>query len=94
MPGHDAADSLAKEGTTKQQVERSSSYAEVKTILKAKQHSKSRLELPRYNKTDPYYLLTSSSLPRDRLVGIVVKASAPRAADPLVAGFFRVESNQ
>ena len=35
-----------------------SGYAEVKTILKAKQHSKWRLEHPRYNKADPYYLLT------------------------------------
>ena len=57
MPGNEAADSLAKEGTTKEQVDRSTSYAEVKTILKAKQHSKWRLEQPRY-KTDPYYLLT------------------------------------
>ena len=56
MPGNEAADSLAKEGTTKQQMDRSTSYAEVKTILMVKQHSKWRLEHPRYNKTDPYYL--------------------------------------
>ena len=31
----------AKEGTTKEQVDSSSSYAEVKTILKAKQHTAS-----------------------------------------------------
>ena len=36
----------------------SESYTEVKTILKAKQHRKRRLEHPWYNKTDPYYLLT------------------------------------
>ena len=54
----EAADSLAKEGTTKEQVDRSTSYPEVKTILKAKQHSKWRHTHPRYNKADPYYLLT------------------------------------
>ena len=30
----------------------------MKTILKAKQHSKWRHKHPRYNKADPYYLLT------------------------------------
>ena len=40
MPGNETADSLAKEGTTREQVDRSTSYPEVKTILKAKQHSK------------------------------------------------------
>ena len=55
---NEAADSLAKEGTTKEQVDRSTSYPEVKTILKAKQHSKWRHKHPRYNKADPYYLLT------------------------------------
>ena len=49
---------LAKEGTTKEQVDRSTSYPEVKTILKAKQHRKWRHEHPRYNKADPHYLLT------------------------------------
>ena len=39
-------------------VDRSTSYPEVKTILKAKQHSKWRHEHWRYNKTDPSYLLT------------------------------------
>ena len=58
LPGNEAADSLAKEGTTKEQVDRSTSYPEVKTILKAKQHSKWRHKHPRYNKADPYYLLT------------------------------------
>ena len=58
MPGNEAADSLAKEGTTKVQVDRSTRFPEVKTIPKAKQHSKWRLEHPRYNKADPYYLLT------------------------------------
>ena len=58
VPGNEAADSLAKEGTTKEQVDRSTSYPEVKTILKAKQHSKWRHKHPRYNKADPYYLVT------------------------------------
>ena len=58
LPGNEAADSLAKEGTTKEQVDRSTSYPEVKTIHKAKQHSKWRHKHPRYNKADPYYLLT------------------------------------
>ena len=58
LPGNEAADSLAKEGTTKEQVDRSTSYPEVKTILKAKQHSKWRHKHPRYNKADPYYQLT------------------------------------
>ena len=58
LPGNEAADSLAKEGTTKEQVDRSTSYPEVKTILKAKQHCKWRHKHPRYNKADPYYLLT------------------------------------
>ena len=31
---------LAKEGTTKEQVDRSTRYPEVETIFKAKQHSK------------------------------------------------------
>ena len=53
LPGNEAADSLAKEGTTKEQVDRSTSYPEVKTILKAKQHSKWRHKHPRYNKADP-----------------------------------------
>ena len=58
LPGNEAADSLAKEVTTKEQVDRSTSYPEVKTILKAKQHSKWRHKHPWYNKVDPYYLLT------------------------------------
>ena len=58
LPGNEAADSLTKEGTTKEQVDRSTSYPEVKTSLKAKQHSKWRHKHPRYNKADTYYLLT------------------------------------
>ena len=58
VPGNEAADSLAKKGTTKEQVDRSTSYPEVKTMLKAKQHSKWGHKHPRYNKVDPYYMLT------------------------------------
>ena len=58
LPGNEAADSLAKEGTKKEQVDRSTSYPKVKTILKAKQHSKWRHKHPQYKKPDPYYLLT------------------------------------
>ena len=58
VPGNEAAESLVKEGTTKEQVDRSISYPEVKTILKAKQHSKWTHEHPRHNKAHPYYLLT------------------------------------
>ena len=43
---------------TKEQVDRSASYPEVKTIFKVTQHSKWRLEHPLHNKADPYYLLT------------------------------------
>ena len=39
-------------------MDKTTSYPEVKTILKAKQHSKWRHKHPRYNKADPYYLLT------------------------------------
>ena len=70
MPGNEAADFLAKGGGggwdgvgggglhKKEQLDRSASYAEVKTILKAKQYSKWRLEHPQYNKTDPTTFLT------------------------------------
>ena len=58
MPGNETADSLAKDEMTKEQVDRSTSYSEVKTILKAKQHSTWRHEHPQYNNADPYYLLT------------------------------------
>ena len=36
LPGNEAADSLAREGTRKEQVDRSTNYPEVKTILMAK----------------------------------------------------------
>ena len=54
VPGNEAADSLAKEDTTQEQVDRSTSYPEVKTICEATQHSKWRHKHQRYNKADPY----------------------------------------
>ena len=38
--GNEAADSIAKEGTKQEQTDRSTSYNEVKTIIKAKQQKK------------------------------------------------------
>ena len=58
VPGNETADSLAKESTTKEKVDWSTSYPEVKTIFNSKQHSKWRHKHPWYNKADPYYLLT------------------------------------
>ncbi|KAK7107380.1 hypothetical protein V1264_015318 [Littorina saxatilis] len=40
IPGNEAADTLAKEGTTKDQNDRSTTFKEAKTIIKAKQHKK------------------------------------------------------
>ena len=56
--GNEAADRLAKRGTTEVQTDRSTSYSEVKTIIKAKQHSRWTVQHPHYNKADPYYQLT------------------------------------
>ncbi|PVD18237.1 hypothetical protein C0Q70_21784 [Pomacea canaliculata] len=56
--GNEAADTLAKEGSTKEQQDRSTTYSEVKTIIKAKQHNKWLQQHPRFNRNDPYYLLT------------------------------------
>ena len=58
VPAIKAADFLAKEGTTEEQIDRSTSYPEMKTLFKAKQHSNWRLEHPWYNKADPTYHLT------------------------------------
>ena len=53
VPCNEAADSLAKDGTTKEQVDRSTSYPEAKTILKAKQHSKWRHKHPGTTRLTP-----------------------------------------
>ena len=47
--GNETADSLAKKGATQDQTDRSTTYSETKTIIKAN---------PCFNSTDPYYLLS------------------------------------
>jgi hypothetical protein len=56
--GNEAADTLAKDGSTQEQLDRSTTFKEVKTIIKAKQHKKWLQQHPRSNPNDPYYLLT------------------------------------
>ena len=56
--GNETADSLAKEGATQDQTDRSTSYSETKTIIKAKQQTKWKHQHPFFNSTDPYYLLS------------------------------------
>ena len=56
--GNEAADALAKEGTSKDQTDRSTTYPDVKAIIKAKQWSLWHQKHPSYNSTDPFYLLT------------------------------------
>ena len=56
--GNETADSLAKEGTTQEQTDRSTTYHEAKTIIKAKEQSRWKQQHPRHNRADPYYLLT------------------------------------
>ena len=47
-----------KKGTTQDQTDRSTSYSEAKTIIKAKQQTKWKRQHPHHNSADPYYLLT------------------------------------
>jgi len=56
--GNEEADSLAKEGTTKEQLDGSTTYSEEKTLIKAKLCSKWQQKHPRHNRADPYFLLT------------------------------------
>ena len=58
VQGNEKADSLAKEGSTKEQVDRSTTLRETKTVIKAKQHSKWLQQHPQHNKKDPYHLLS------------------------------------
>ena len=58
--GNEAADALAKEGSRKQQEDRSTTYEEAKTIIKAKQRKKWAQQHPQFNPNDPYHLLTRS----------------------------------
>ena len=56
--GNETADTLAMEGTTYVQNDRSTTYTEVKTILKAKQQNLFKQNNPHSNRNDPYHLLT------------------------------------
>ena len=55
---NEIADSLAKEGSTQEQEDKSTSFSEAKTIIKAKQQKKWMHQHPSYNRADPYHLLT------------------------------------
>ena len=56
--GNETADTLAKEGTTYAQNDRSTTYSEVKMIIKAKQQNLFKQNHPHSNRNDPYHLLT------------------------------------
>ena len=56
--GNETADTLAKEGTTYAQNDRSTTYFEVKTIIKARQQNLFKQNYPYSNRNDPYHLLT------------------------------------
>ena len=56
--GNEAADSLAKEETKQEQTVRSTSYNEVKTIIKAKQQKHWIQQHQLHTRTDPYHSLT------------------------------------
>lgn len=58
ISGNEAADTLAKEGSTKDQTDRTTSYQEARTIIKAKQLSKWKQQHPRFNTLDHYHQLT------------------------------------
>jgi hypothetical protein len=58
--GNEAADTLAKEGATKEQSDRSTTFQEAKTIIRAKQHNKWMQQHPRYNPNVPFHLLSRS----------------------------------
>ena len=56
--GNEAADTLAKEGSGKQQDDKSTTYQEEKTIIRARQQTKWLQQHPKHNRADPYYQLT------------------------------------
>ena len=56
--GNETSDTLAKEGTTYAQNDISTTYSEVKTIIKAKQQNLFKQNHPHSNRNDPYHLLT------------------------------------
>ena len=55
--GNETADALAKEGSSKEQEDRTASFSEAKALFKNKQQSVWQHNHPRYNKNDPYHLL-------------------------------------
>ena len=57
ISGNEKADSLAKEGSLKEQTNNSTTYHEAKTIVKNKQSLKWKTQRPNHNKLDPYYNL-------------------------------------
>ena len=58
VQGNEKADALAKEGSTKEQVDKSTTLRETKTAIKAKQQTKWMQQHPQHNKKDPYHLLS------------------------------------
>ena len=56
--GNERADTLAREGSQKEQTNMTMSYDEVKTTIKAEQRKKWKLEHPGHNPIDPYYMLS------------------------------------
>ena len=57
LHGNETADSLAKEGSHQEQIDRSTSYSEAKTIIRAEQLRQWHQQHPRYNSSDPFHLL-------------------------------------
>ena len=57
LHGNEAADSLAKEGSHQEQTDRSTSYTEAKTIIRAEQLRQWHQQHPRYDRSDPFHLL-------------------------------------
>ena len=55
VQGNEKADILAKEGSTKDQVDKSTTYKEAKTIIKAKQHTKWLQQHPQHKTKDPWH---------------------------------------
>ena len=58
--GNEAADTLAKEGSRKEQTDKSISFQEAKSIIKAKQRRRWIEQHQHFNRKDPYYQLTRS----------------------------------
>ena len=57
LHGNETANSLAEEGSHKEQTHRSTSYTEAKIIIWAEQLRQWHQQHPRYNSSDPFHLL-------------------------------------